>query len=180
MQIGKGTKAGQDLAARAERIIGLQNEQIDLKAKVKELTEQIAEEFADAASTGFNAKAMREAIKRLRMTPDERQAAFDFEQELEIYCAALDALPPSHSGASDSPPSNRPDAPTAEQTPAVDLAKAAAVEKLRDVVATVQINGGPEVPFSTFESAVKRVKPRRDGNVIAAIGEAIDQEIAAQ
>ena len=191
MIIAKGTAAANELAERAQRIIGLEDRESDVKLQVKNLREQIAEEYADAKSTGFSDKALRTCVKELRLDDEERQARFDFEQEVDQYRNALGILPPSQAGefaardiveamsASERSEASLRIAAGEDAKTAVTKAvlKRGRSSKDDKVTTTVSINGGAAVPLETLQRAVRRVKPGAR-SVIAALGDAVNEESA--
>lgn len=73
-----------DLRQRAERAGNLMDQIDDLKVELKAL-------FEIAQSDGFNAKALKAAIKIARMDAAKRAKHDSGQQDLEIYLAELEA-----------------------------------------------------------------------------------------
>jgi len=72
-----------EIRAYAERIIRLDDERQTLVGDIKEIR-------AECKSRGFNVKALNAAIKRHRMTGDEREQYDLFEEEAHLYLSAIE------------------------------------------------------------------------------------------
>ena len=72
-----------DLDYFAKRIAGLEDQAEAIKADVKD-------EYATAASKGYNAKALRKAIKISRMDADKRAKHESEQSDLLIYLDQLE------------------------------------------------------------------------------------------
>lgn len=72
-----------DLRYFASRIAGLEDEKSNI-------SEQITEEYVVAANKGYNAKALRRAIKINRMDADKRAKHESEQSDIETYLANLE------------------------------------------------------------------------------------------
>ena len=72
-----------EIRSYAERIIRLDDERQTLVDDIKEIR-------AECKSRGFNVKALNAAIKRHRMTGDEREQYDLFEEEAHLYLSAIE------------------------------------------------------------------------------------------
>ena len=72
-----------DLTYFAKRIAGLEDQREAIKAGLKD-------EYAVAASKGFNAKALKKAIKIARMDADKRAKHEAEQSDLILYLEALE------------------------------------------------------------------------------------------
>ena len=71
-----------EIRSYAERIIRLDDERQTLVDDIKEIR-------AECKARGFNVKALNSAIKRYRMTGDQREQFDLFEEEAHLYYEAL-------------------------------------------------------------------------------------------
>lgn len=72
-----------EIRSYAERIIRLDDERQTLVDDIREIR-------AECKSRGFNVKALNAAIKRHRMTGDEREQYDLFEEESHLYLSAIE------------------------------------------------------------------------------------------
>ena len=70
------------LRAFAERLTRLLEEQAALGEDIRTVRQE-------AASDGYNVKALNAAIKKVRMTPEKRAEQDQYEMELSLYCDTL-------------------------------------------------------------------------------------------
>jgi len=70
------------LRSYAERLTRLLDEQTALGEDIKAVRQE-------AASDGYNVKALNAAIKKVRMTPEKRAEQDQYEMELSLYCDTL-------------------------------------------------------------------------------------------
>jgi uncharacterized protein (UPF0335 family) len=71
-----------EIRSYAERIIRLDDERQTLVDDIREIR-------AECKSRGFNVKALNAAIKRYRMTGEEREQFDLFEEETHLYFEAI-------------------------------------------------------------------------------------------
>lgn len=70
------------LRSYAERLTRLLDEQTALGEDIRTVRQE-------AASDGYNVKALNAAIKKVRMTPEKRAEQDQYEMELSLYCDTL-------------------------------------------------------------------------------------------
>lgn len=73
------------LRSYADRINRLDDERIALVEDIKTVK-------AEASADGYNVKALNQAIKRARMTPEQRSEAEAMQMEFELYVSVLDGV----------------------------------------------------------------------------------------
>ena len=70
------------LRSYADRLTRLDDERLALVEDMKTIR-------SEAKAEGYNVKALNAAIKRARMTAEQREAHEQFELELETYCSVI-------------------------------------------------------------------------------------------
>lgn len=73
----------EQLRAYAERVIRLEDEKQAITDDLKELASEIK-------AAGYSTKAFKAALKRHRMTAEDREQADLFDQEVSLYSEVMD------------------------------------------------------------------------------------------
>lgn len=73
----------EQLRAYAERVIRLEDEKQAITDDLKELASEIK-------AAGYSTKAFKSALKRHRMSSEDREQADLFESEVELYTEVMD------------------------------------------------------------------------------------------
>lgn len=94
-------KGRRELQAFAKRIVTLEEQQAQLKHALTVNKADIKEIYGEAASTGFNPKALKIAVAELQMDAESRQMKFEFEDEVDLYRHALGIAPGSETAGDD-------------------------------------------------------------------------------
>ena len=188
------TATAKQLIAFMERADRLYDEIADTQALLKDL-------WIEAKGVGFEPKEIDGIVKTRRKDPDNEKIK---QSVRDVYLKAL-ALDMGELGRwarardlAESAAGTRAALATADvkSSQMVDAFAVAhglddsgeALERLSQmdsgtrpasaVTTTVSINGGPEVPLETLKRAVKRVKRGAGGGVIAAMEQAVTEELA--